>query len=275
MDDRDMADMDTPYMKYFYKDITGNRWMLELIDGCSIGCKYCNAYRAAIKLGYAKSWKDWLIPKYRKIDIHILEKELAFVLADKATITDFVFVCSTSDVFQNDETTKLNLDAIRFLNSKGIHCRVLTKSDIPKEYFALRPSMNSVGITICSLEHYYNQLARGAIEKLQLLSKHGFFTMLSMQPFSLATKKYELKIILEKMTFVDQIVFGPLDKQPERHFKEFLELSDTIALFCIDKKINFFNGTKRFNAIVKDKLKVKQPIVFRTIALEEDERWVR
>lgn len=226
----------------FYLDINRTRYMFEPIDGCSFGCSYCNAFTGQADI---KRWQDWVNPKIHMVNPEYVLSEFKALDKEPPIKLDFVFVCSTSDPFQNRSTEKVVHESLEILNNSiGLNTRLLSKGVIPK--WLKDYKHNAVGMTIDNAERLYRAKAVGNIETFKMLSDNGIYTFLSIQPYDFSISISELKRFLNEIKFVNQITFGVLDDFPKKDFGVAFEISDIIAEFCIDNKINYFNGSRRF-----------------------------
>lgn len=233
-------------LKYFFLDKPKTRWMFEPIDGCSIGCKYCNAYTAAKRIGYIKNWQKWINPKF-KFNEKIIRKEAENIIKYSKNL-DFIFVCSTSDPFQNNDTSKIVIKSINILNEYGLTTRLLTKMKIPNEYYLVNPKLNEIGITITNINKKDDRILQ-----LDELKNIGFYTMISMQPFNTDTNLNNLKIWINNI-FVNHIVFGLLDNCKNDELIKGFDLSNIIYEHCQKYNIIFYNGSPKFHKYMIQKL---------------------
>lgn len=241
-------------LEYFYLDRYGTRYMFEFVDGCCIGCPYCNAYTDFKKLGYLCSWDEWINPKIKPLDANVIKQESEIVKKTNANL-DFIMVCSTSDPFQRDDIANLSQKYITVLNELELTTRVLTKAKIPDFYLELDPNKNEIGITVENLTRLEIHKAIGNIDKMTLLQSNGFHTFVSLQPFDLTIDDENFKQVLKDIKFANHIVFGILDDQPLSDFNRAFDLSDMTAEFCISNNKSFFNGSPRFTYYCKRRLR--------------------
>jgi len=166
---------------------------------------------------------------------------------------DFIFVCSTSDPFQSYTSEKVVRKSLDILNNMlGLNTRLLTKGVIPN-WINKFPN-NAIGITIDTIERLNKTRSVGNIKSLREATGNGIYTIVSFQPFDLSVTDEQLCSTLEEFRFIRQINFGILDNAPAKDFKRAFHLSDIVADFCIENKINFFNGSPRFNKASKRRL---------------------
>jgi len=224
--------------------------MFEPIEGCAFGCPYCNAFTCSSDIN---SWDEWINPKIIQVGTKDTIKEFNLLNKKPPIMLDFIFVCSTSDPFQSKESEEVVYKSLSILNNiLKVSTRLLTKGIIPswvKEF-----SNNAIGITIDTTERLNNHRANGNINSLRSITESGIYTIISLQPFDLSITEKQLYEILEELKFIRQINFGILDNAPLKDFKIGYYLSDIIANFCLDNKINYFNGSPRFNKAIKKRL---------------------
>jgi len=203
-------------------------WTINHIIGCMHGCKFpCYAMMMAKKFGWVKNYEDWRKPRIAKNYLDLLEKEIPKY---KSKI-DFVHLCFMSDPFMYDIERKnliipikeMTLKIIERLNKEGIKVTTLTKGIYPDELLDTKKfsPMNEYGITLVSLNNEFKKkfepfsapyLAR--IISLKNLSDNGLKTWVSMEPYPtphLDSQAGNIKAILEKISFVDKIIFGKLN----------------------------------------------------------------
>jgi len=234
---------------YFFLDKPRTRYMFEPIEGCSFGCSYCNAYTNSS----CNSWEEWVHPKINKIEPMAVVNEFNALNKKSPMKLDFVMVCSTSDPFQSVESQDVVFKSLTLLNTNlNMYTRTLSKGIIPAwvEYFP----KNSVGITIDNIQRLHKNLMSGNLQTLKEITAKGIYTFVSLQPFDLNMSVEELEFILSQLYWVKQITFGLLDTEPIKHFERAFLFSDIIANFCLKNKINFLNGSPRFNKANKKRL---------------------
>ena len=243
----------------FYLDFTKTRYMFEPIDGCAFCCPYCSAFTGSKDI---KSWKQWSKPKIKPVYEKQVVKEFTSVNKQPPIKLDFVMVCGTSDAFQSEEAKEVTLKSIDILNNVlHLYTRVLTKGEVPKELCNF--PKNQIGITITSITMLDKNIKNGNLKVLETLNQAGIYTIVALQPFDLTTTDEQLHTLLNKLKFIDQLTFGVLNKEPSSNFTRAFTISDIVASFCFENKINFFNGSPRFNKANKKrlaKLEVTTPI---------------
>ena len=198
--------------KVEYGDYTINH-----IEGCSHGCNYpCYAMLMAKRFGRIKTYEEWIIPKLVNNTLELLDYELP-KMKDKI---DNIQLCFMTDPFMygKPEIIQMSIEAIKKINSHGIKCTVLTKGVLPIELSYLS-KYNIYGITLISLDEVFREkmepfsapyLAR--IDSLKKMKAKGFSTWVSIEPYPTPNIiKQEIIPILEKVNFVDKIIFGRLN----------------------------------------------------------------
>jgi DNA repair photolyase len=245
-------------LRYFFKNAVDEGYMCEPINGCSVGCYYCNAFKGAKRRRMVKNRAEWLIPKSDNIDINIFENELNQAIKDNTVSLNFIALCGLTDPFCNCETTNIFNKCKTIIENHNYLARTLTKSKIPDNFLKHNPKLTEIGITIDGHSLYEKHLKNNNVEMLQKLKENGFYVFISFQPLNVKTPIYKLENILENFKFVDQIKFGILDKYRiethERQFKKAYKLSDIIANFCIENKISFVNTGRTFSKINRERL---------------------
>lgn len=234
-----------------YGDYTMNH-----VQGCSHGCKYpCYAFMMKKRFGQIKSYEQWMRPYLVSNTIELLTKEIP-KLKNKINI---VQLCFTTDPFMYgyDEIKEMSLKAIELLNSNDIKCSVLTKGILPSE-LADFSTENEYGITLVSLDEDFRKRMEPytapyveRIQALRDLHDLGFKTWVSIEPYPTPNIfEQDLVEILNKIDFVDKIIFGRLNYNKEvSNYKEYKFFYDDMALkvieFCNINNIQYHikNGT--------------------------------
>ena len=234
-----------------YGDYTMNH-----VQGCSHGCKYpCYAFMMKKRFGQIKSYEQWMRPYLVSNTIELLTKEIP-KLKNKINI---VQLCFTTDPFMYgyDEIKEMSLKAIELLNSNDIKCSVLTKGILPSE-LADFSTENEYGITLVSLDEDFRKRMEPytapyveRIQALRDLHDLGFKTWVSIEPYPTPNIfEQDLVEILNKIDFVDKIIFGRLNFNKEvSNYKEYKFFYDDMALkvieFCNINNIQYHikNGT--------------------------------
>lgn len=234
-----------------YGDYTMNH-----VQGCSHGCKYpCYAFMMKKRFGQIKSYEQWMRPYLVSNTIELLTKEIP-KLKNKINI---VQLCFTTDPFMYgyDEIKEMSLKAIELLNSNDIKCSVLTKGILPSELVDFSTE-NEYGITLVSLDEDFRKRMEPytapyveRIQALRDLHDLGFKTWVSIEPYPTPNIfEQDLVEILNKIDFVDKIIFGRLNYNKEvSNYKEYKFFYDDMALkvieFCNINNIQYHikNGT--------------------------------
>lgn len=234
-----------------YGDYTMNH-----VQGCAHGCKYpCYAFMMKKRFGQVKSYEQWIKPCLVSNTIELLMKEIPKLKNKINTVQ----LCFTTDPFMYgyDEIKEMSLKAIELLNSNGIKCSVLTKGILPSE-LASFSTENEYGITLVSLDEDFRKrmepYTASYVERIQALRDlHdlGFKTWVSIEPYPTPNIfEQDLVEILNKIDFVDKIIFGRLNYNKEvSNYKEYKSFYNDMALrvieFCNINNIQYHikNGT--------------------------------
>jgi len=203
-------------------------WTINHIVGCRHGCKFpCYAMMMARKFGWVKDYEDWRKPRIVENALELLEKEIPKY---KSRI-DFVHLCFMSDPFMYDfnkrnlipEIKELTLGIIKRLNKENIKVTTLTKGIYPDEILDMKRFLqsNEYGITLVSLNEKfkdkfepYSAPYKLRVASLKKLSDNGLRTWVSLEPYptpQLDEHAADITEILEKVSFVDKIIFGKLN----------------------------------------------------------------
>lgn len=203
-------------------------WTINHIVGCKHGCKFpCYAMMMAKKFGWVKDYEDWRKPRIVENALELLEKEIP---KNKNKI-NFVHLCFMSDPFMYDyekqdlvpEIKSMTLKIIEKLNREGIKVTTLTKGIYPDEILdtdKFSPE-NEYGITLVSLNDEFKREFEpfsapyeARIDSLKRLSDNGLETWVSIEPYPtpcLDKQAGNILNLLEKISFVDKIIFGKLN----------------------------------------------------------------
>ncbi|WP_329736254.1 radical SAM protein [Catenibacterium mitsuokai] len=234
-----------------YGDYTMNH-----VQGCAHGCKYpCYAFMMKKRFGQIKSYEQWIRPYLVSNTIELLIKEIPKLKNKINTVQ----LCFTTDPFMYgyDEIKEMSLKAIELLNSNDIKCSVLTKGILPSE-LADFSTENEYGITLVSLDEDFRKRMEPytapyveRIQALRDLHDLGFKTWVSIEPYPTPNIfEQDLVEILNKIDFVDKIIFGRLNYNKEvSNYKEYKFFYNDMAFkvieFCNINNIQYHikNGT--------------------------------
>jgi len=227
------------------------------VEGCSHDCRFpCYAKQMAKRFGKVKKDSDWTKPKLVSNALELLDKEIPKY---KGKIK-FVHLCFMTDPFmyKNKEVKDLTLNIIQKLNNNNIRSTVLTKGVYPrfltnKEKYG---KLNEYGITLVSLNNKFKKNFEpnsapylDRIKSLKYLHDKGFVTWVSIEPYPTPNldDKENLQKLLEKIKFVDRIVFGKLNynvksSQFEGHENYYEDRAKQVVKFC--KKNNILHHIK-------------------------------
>lgn len=232
-----------------YGDYTMNH-----VLGCAHGCNYpCYAYLQKKRFGQVKSYENWCEPYLVSNTIDLLKNEIPRY---KKKIQS-VHLCFTTDPFmyEYDEIAQMSLKSIELLNKNGIKCTVLTKGILPLELAdELKYSReNEYGITLVSLNESFRENMEpntssyeDRINALERLSKMGYKTWVSMEPYPTPNIcEQDLSSILEKISFVDKIIFGRMNYNANvsngypTHKEFYNKHAKEVISFCENRDIDY------------------------------------
>lgn len=225
--------------------------------GCAHGCLFpCYAFNMAKRFGNVKTYKEWLEPKLVSNALELLEVEIPKYKKDIKSVQ----LCFTTDPFMNgyEEVTEMSVKIIKRLNQDKIKAVTLTKGTIPDS--ALQTATyNEFGITLVSLDEGfrkkfepYGTPYEERIASLRKMHEAGFKTWVSIEPYPTPNIiKQSLQDILDKISFVDYIVFGrwhynKLVSEYKDHKDFYNKCADEVIAFCKKNKIKYHikDGTK-------------------------------
>lgn len=235
-----------------YGDYTANH-----VLGCQHGCLYpCYAFNMAKRFGNVKSYREWITPKLVSNAIELIDAELP-KLKNKIKSVQLSF---TTDPFMKDypEVSDMTLKIIDRLNKDNVKAVILTKSELPESLLSTS-KINEYGITLVSLDEKFRKKYEPftvdyetRVQALKRLHDNGFYTWVSIEPYPTPNIcNQELIDILNKIEFVDYIVFGRLHYNKEataykEHKKFYNECAALVEDFCKQKNIkcHIKKGTK-------------------------------
>ena len=259
---------------------------LNHVEGCAHGCTFpCYAMQMAKRFGKIKDYSDWLEPKLVENALELLDKEIP-KYEDQIR---FVHLCFMTDPFmyKYKEVRDMTLKIIEKLNKNAIICTVLTKGIYPKvlakkERYGL---CNEYGITLVSLDRGfkdefepYSAPYLDRIKSLKYLHDQGLKTWVSIEPYPTPNldKNQDLKELLNKIDFVDRIVFGKLNYNVDisKYIKLknnglfYEECAEIVEKFCKERGIECHVkfGTKKvdnFSTVKIFKKNISQPLMAR------------
>ena len=164
-----------------------------------------------------------------------------------------VHLCFTTDPFMMNypEVSDMSYKIIKKLNDNNIKCTCLTKGILPNELVDLSKN-NEYGITLVSLDEdfrkEYEPNSAGYEERisaLKYLHDNGCYTWVSIEPYPTPNVvEQSLDEILEKVKFVDKIIFGrwnynKIISQYKESKKYFNELAVKVIKFCEANNIQY------------------------------------
>lgn len=235
-----------------YGDYTINH-----VLGCAHGCLFpCYAFNMSKRFGNVKTYKEWIEPKLVSNTMELLEVEIPKYKKDIKSVQ----LCFMTDPFMIDypEVGEMSIRIINRLNKDNIKAVILTKSVLPEELLETK-KINQYGITLVSLDEKFRKkyepftsTYEERINALKKLHDNGFYTWVSLEPYPTPNIcEQNLEEILNKISFVDYIVFGRLHYNKEvskyKDYKKFYnESADFVEKFCKKHKIkcHIKKGTK-------------------------------
>lgn len=225
-------------------------YTLNHVFGCSHGCKYpCYAYQMMKRFGKIHFYDEWIEPSLVENTMDILATELP-KYKDRIKM---LHLCFSTDPFMMgcEKVLEMSLDIIKKANQFDIPCSILTKGKLPQELSSLNRN-NEYGITLITLnEEFRKEMEPGAadiesrVTSLEYLHNHGCKTWVSMEPYPTPNFiKQDLNLILERISFVDKIIFGRMhyNKQVSeyKNYKEFYrKCVDEVITFCEQRNITY------------------------------------
>ncbi|MDD2445631.1 MAG: radical SAM protein [Clostridia bacterium] len=237
---------------------------INIAEGCAHGCKYpCYAMMMSKRFGKVKNYDDWCQPKLVENALELLDKEIPRY---KEKIKS-VQLCFTTDPFMYNypEISELSLKCIKKLNDNGIKCNALTKGILPMELKNFSKE-NEYGITLISLnEDFRKEMEPGSapyidrINALKNLHDFGCKTWVSIEPYPTPNFiEQSLDEILNKLNFVDKIIFGRLNYNVKvSRYKDYKTFFNNMAFkvieFCKlnDKQFHIKDGTITDGTVTK------------------------
>lgn len=227
---------------------------LNHIFGCSHGCRFpCFAMKDAKRYGWIKDYSEWWSnPKLVENALELLDKEIPKYKEE----IDFVHISFTTDPFMKgyEEVEEMTLKIIEKLNKNSIKCTVLTKGIYPKVLTDKTKygSNNYYGITLVSLDEDFKKRfepfspsINDRINALRYLHDNGLKTWVSIEPYPTPNLvEQDLMEILNKISFVDKIVFGKLKynttaTQFEDKDQFFEDCAEQVIKFCKERDIGY------------------------------------
>ena len=194
---------------------------LNHVEGCAHGCTFpCYAFNMAKRFGKVKTYSDWVKPKLVSNALELLDKEIP----KYKNQIKFVHLCFMTDPFMYGykEVQNMTLKIIEKLNKNNIKSTVLTKGVYPKDLANKEKygSNNEYGITLISLNKEFKRKFEpfsspypNRIKSLKFLQDKELKTWVSIEPYPTPNldKNQNLQRLLDKISFVDKIVFGKLN----------------------------------------------------------------
>lgn len=219
-----------------------------------------------------KLTEDWVHPKIVSNALELLEKEIP-KYREKI---DFVHMSFTTDPFMFNPMSNqvfpafkdLSLKIIKRLNKENIKVTVLTKGLFPQELTSKEFNRdNEYGITLISLDEKFRKNFEPftapyetRIQSLEYLHNNGLKTWVSMEPYPTPNLvKQDISKIIERIAFVDKIIFGKMHYNPAvTKFPEaeafYTDCSRKVIDFCEKKGKHFHikKGTPNADITTKE-----------------------
>jgi len=205
----------------------------------------------ARRFGKVKSYADWVKPKLVENALELLEEEIP----KYKNQIESVHLCFMTDPFmyKYKEIRDMTLKIIERLNKDNIKCTVLTKGIYPKVLTKKEKygRNNEYGITLVSLSNYFKEKFEPfsapygeRINSLKYLHDNGLKTWVSIEPYPTPNIiGHDLKKILDKISFVDKIVFGKLNYNVKTSLYSgngfYEECAQTVMDFCKERGIDY------------------------------------
>jgi DNA repair photolyase len=253
---------------------------LNHAEGCCHGCLFpCYAMMLKKRTGKIKDYNDWKQPKIVENSLELLEKEIPKLKKE----INRVFMCFATDPFmyKQKEIIDLSLKIIERLNKDNIKVVSISKGVYPKDLISREKYgfNNEYGSTIISLsEDFRKKYEPGAapiaerIKSLKYPHNKELKTWVSMEPYPTPNIiEQNIEDILEKISFVDEIVFGRWNYNKivssydnNKSFYNYNALK--VIQFCEKRGIKYHikDGTLNRNQLNNDYL--SYPVNFRKIA---------
>jgi len=223
----------------------------------------------AKRFGWVKNYSDWRKPRIVKNAMQLLEKEIR----QYKNQINFVHLCFMTDPFMYDSKLKnlvpeiknLTMDIIKKLNEHDIKVTTLTKGFYPEEILKQQHLLNKdneYGITLVSLDNKFQDTYEPhsapheeRISSLKKLADAGLKTWVSMEPYPTPNiVKQDLSRILDKISFVNKIIFGKMNYNVKSSSFEdrkgfYQNRADEITSFCEinGMKLHIKYGTEKEN----------------------------
>jgi DNA repair photolyase len=229
----------------YESDVDYVDYCINHVIGCSHGCNFpCYAMLMAKRFGWIKRYQDWIQPKMVKNTLDLLDKEIPKL---KSKIS-FVFLSLATDpfMFGREDVKKQTLDIISKLNKNDIKAVTLTKGLYPKDLADKKYSReNEYGITLLSFDkNFQKRFEPGTspiderLNALKYLHKKNLKTWVSIEPYPTPNiVSQDLLKLLEKIKFVDKIIFGSwnynsqISGYPNKE-EFYLDCSSVVSKFC-------------------------------------------
>lgn len=207
-------------------------WAVNVAWGCTNECLYC--YNRRLTRGLKMSY-----PKESPVDLVL--RQLGSGLEPEGVFISF----GTEPLLQENYANTWAL--IRLLRGWDIRVAVLSKEGVlPLTDWEIRHGVTLVSLSNDFAKVYEPNATRPLkrLDGLKLASEEGAFTWVSVEPYPPPVIfKQDLKPFLERLDFVDFMIFGKLNYDKRANTPEAKEFYKQAAVefedFCNDHKIQY------------------------------------
>ena len=244
----------------YITEVEYGNFCINHVLGCAHGCKYpCYAFSMAKRYGKVNSYEQWCEPVIVTNALEVLKKQIPKLINKIKSVQ----LCFTTDPFMYHykDVNELSLEIIELLNSYEIKVTVLTKGLLPIE-LANFSKENEYGISLVSLNEDFRKdfepntaPFKDRIQSLKNLSEKGCKTWVSIEPYPTPNiLKQDYAEILNKISFVDKIIFGRLHYNKKvSDFKNYQlfynQLASQTVEFCKSNNIDYHIKEKTVKVI--------------------------
>ncbi len=227
-------------------------------EGCVHGCTYpCYAMMLKKRCGVIKNYNEWRQPKIVVNALELLEKEIPKYKNQIKSV--YLSFATDPFMYKQPEIHNLTLNVIKRLNKDNIKVITISKGVYPKDLFNknIYKDINEYGSTIISLSDKFQKIhepyaakVRERIKSLKNLHNNDLKTWVSIEPYPTPNMlekfniKQNIEDILEKVSFVDKIVFGKWNYNSNTsdfsNYKSYYnELTYKVIKFCLERNIEY------------------------------------
>lgn len=225
-----------------------NIFVCNPFKGCFHGCWYC--YNPKIMRMSRDEFKNIQIKG--EDEQHVINK-LKYDLREFGEDVDWVYLSFSTDPYQNNNDQMfedITLDILEVLKDEGKNIITLTKGVI-NEFHSYDLYPDWYGITLVSLAEEFRlkyeidtKPFEERIKALENAHNNGIKTWASVEPYPTpALFKQQLRPVLEKIDFVDKLVFGKwnYDYRASGKFanKFYIQRRNEFIEFCEEKGIQY------------------------------------